>query len=106
MSNAMTLSQAAAYENVHRRTVRSWIRSGRLPATKTPGGHYRVYKSDLDALPLSTSEFAHAVGIHPKTALKWAQSGKLAARLEPGGWRINAVEVSRFATPSGSAKSP
>ena len=31
-------------------TVLKWIKSGRLPAVRTAGGHYRISESDLDGL--------------------------------------------------------
>ena len=31
------------------RTVMSWIKAGHLPAKKLPGGHWRVWRSDLVA---------------------------------------------------------
>lgn len=31
---------------VYRKTVRNWIRRGHLPASRSPGGHYRVSPSD------------------------------------------------------------
>ncbi|MDF5759193.1 helix-turn-helix domain-containing protein [Spongiactinospora sp. TRM90649] len=30
-------------------TVSRWARAGRIRSTKTPGGHWRVYASDVEA---------------------------------------------------------
>jgi len=45
----LTLGQAASYLGVAQSTVRKWSDSGRLPAFKTPGGHRRFRRGDLDS---------------------------------------------------------
>lgn len=40
---------AAAYLGCSRRTLYRAIQSGRLAAGRTPGGHYRFHRRDLDA---------------------------------------------------------
>ena len=95
--NSLTLTEAAARIGVHRRTLRAWIRAGRLEASRTPGGHWRVRESALAQLPMTTLEFAHAVGVCQRTALRWCEAGKLEAEHEPNGpWRIAAKEVERI----------
>jgi excisionase family DNA binding protein len=91
----LTLTEAAARQGVHRRTVRGWIRDGRLPAHLTPGGHYRVAVADLANLPLTTDEFAAAVGVCRRTALRWCEAGKLEARKTGREWLIAAGEVAQ-----------
>jgi excisionase family DNA binding protein len=44
----LTTFQAAAYCKVSPFTIRNWVESGKLPAYKTPGGHRRIRKEDLD----------------------------------------------------------
>jgi excisionase family DNA binding protein len=44
-----TTFQAAEYCHVSPFTVRNWIESEVLPAYRTPGGHRRVLREDLDA---------------------------------------------------------
>ena len=44
----LTLGQAAAYLGVAQSTLRKWTDSGRVPAFKTPGGHRRYRRRDLD----------------------------------------------------------
>lgn len=39
--------EVACRERVGIATVRHWIRTGRLPAYRTPGGHYRIHEDDL-----------------------------------------------------------
>ena len=94
-AHALTLSEAAARMGVHRRTVRGWVRDGRLPALNTPGGHYRILAGDLDRLPLTTDDFAAAVGVCRRTVLRWCEAGKLAARKVGGEWIIESGEVDR-----------
>lgn len=31
-------------------TVRRYVEAGRLPATRLPGGHYRIHSADLDTM--------------------------------------------------------
>ena len=44
----LTLGQAARYLGVAQSTIRKWSDSGRLRAFKTPGGHRRYRRADLD----------------------------------------------------------
>jgi excisionase family DNA binding protein len=47
-TKVLTTFQAADYCNVSPFTIRNWVESGKLPAYKTPGGHRRIRKDDLD----------------------------------------------------------
>lgn len=42
-----SLEEAAAWLGLHRKTVRQWINSGELVASR-PGKKYRIRQSDLD----------------------------------------------------------
>jgi excisionase family DNA binding protein len=44
----LTLGQAATYVGVAQSTMRKWTDSGRVASFKTPGGHRRYRRSDLD----------------------------------------------------------
>src|SRR5512140_1872369 len=46
----LSTGEAAALCSVNPDTVLKWIKKGRLPATRTPGGHYRIEEHDLAAL--------------------------------------------------------
>ena len=46
----LSTGKAARRLSVTPDTVLKWIKSGRLPAVRTAGGHYRVAESDLDGL--------------------------------------------------------
>ena len=48
-SEWLTLGQAAKYLGVAQSTIRKWTDANRLPAFKTPGGHRRYRRGDLDA---------------------------------------------------------
>lgn len=39
--------RVAARLGVHRGTIHAWILAGRLPAVRTPGGHYRIRESTV-----------------------------------------------------------
>ena len=43
----LSTGEAAVLCSVMANTVLKWIHSGRLPATRTPGGHHRILKEDL-----------------------------------------------------------
>jgi excisionase family DNA binding protein len=47
-SDWLTLGRAARYLGVAQSTIRKWSDSGRLRAFKTPGGHRRYRRADLD----------------------------------------------------------
>ena len=44
----LTLGQAATYVGVAQSTMRKWTDSGRVSSFKTPGGHRRYRRNDLD----------------------------------------------------------
>jgi excisionase family DNA binding protein len=44
----LTTFEAAKYCHVHPGTIKNWIKNGQLKAFKTPGGHHRIYRRDLD----------------------------------------------------------
>ncbi len=44
----LTTGQAAKVCSVTPDTILKWIRSGRLPARRTPGGHHRIDRRDLE----------------------------------------------------------
>jgi chromosome partitioning protein len=45
----LTTAQAAAMMGISTGTVTYYIRKGMLPASETPGGHYRIAAADVDA---------------------------------------------------------
>ena len=47
MSSYLTTGQAAALCSVTADTVLKWVKSGRLPAIRTPGGHCRIHRVAL-----------------------------------------------------------
>lgn len=50
----LTISEAAEFLGVSAQTLRSWDKSGRLPAHRGAGNQYRLYKiSDLEKLGYS-----------------------------------------------------
>ena len=46
----LTIREAADLLNVHPETLRRWDRTGRLTTSRTPTGHRRYRRADLDAL--------------------------------------------------------
>jgi len=47
--NVFTVNQVSEFLQVSPQTIVNWIEAGRLKAYRTPGGHRRVKRSDLDA---------------------------------------------------------
>lgn len=60
----LTLGQAAQYLGVAQSTIRKWTDSGRVPAFKTPGGHRRFRRRDLDAFLDNSGQTVDAGGPH------------------------------------------
>ncbi len=54
----LTVPQAAKYCAISRWTLRKFVRSGELKASRTPGGHYRILESDLKS-------FIYEKGMYP-----------------------------------------
>jgi len=46
MANILTLRYAAEMLGAHPKTVQKWLRLGKLPGTKAPGG-WRIVEDDL-----------------------------------------------------------
>ncbi len=46
----LSLSRAAAFLGVHPGTLRLWADQGKVPVQRTPGGHRRFHRSDLEAV--------------------------------------------------------
>jgi excisionase family DNA binding protein len=44
----ITTGQAASLCSVTPDTVLKWIKAGKIPASRTPGGHYRISRSDVE----------------------------------------------------------
>ncbi len=45
-----TVPKAAEKFGVNRRTMHRWVTSGKIKTIVTPGGHYRILSSEIDAL--------------------------------------------------------
>lgn len=46
----LRIAEVAEVFGVDRKTVSRWARSGKLPAVRTPGGHWRILPAGLRAL--------------------------------------------------------
>jgi excisionase family DNA binding protein len=57
----MSTGQASKLLSVTPDTILKWVKMGRLPALRTPGGHYRISEQDVQAL-LDASENADSGG--------------------------------------------
>lgn len=48
MEKLLTIREASKKLNVTTKTIRNWIKQGRLPAYKTVGNHYRFDPKELE----------------------------------------------------------
>ncbi|UXA09640.1 helix-turn-helix domain-containing protein (plasmid) [Mycobacterium sp. SMC-2] len=52
----LTVAEVAAHYRTTDRTVQRWIREGKLPAVRVPGGRsYRINKADVEAFAEAAS---------------------------------------------------
>lgn len=56
-SERLSAAAAADLLCVHRSTVKRWIDAGKLPAFKTPGGHWRVRRVDVERVMREADTF-------------------------------------------------
>ena len=80
----LSVRAAADLLGVHVDTVRRWTADGRLPETRTPGGHRRIAQSDVEALLAGTG--SGAIAALPDTGAPadqaWARHALVHARYE------------------------
>ncbi len=50
MAPPLTPREASLRLGISYPTIKQWLYGGKIKATKTPGGHYRIDESELDAL--------------------------------------------------------
>lgn len=60
----LRLSRAAAFLGVHPGTLRLWADQGRVPVQRTPGGHRRFRRSDLEAILTAGGQEQVQSGLH------------------------------------------
>ena len=95
--DALKLSEFAAMLGISTKTARRWIASGQVEAVQTPGGHWRVPASQLEARDLTVSQVARLLGVHPITVRRWCRTDKITHTETPGGYyRIPMSEVPRI----------
>lgn len=88
------LAEAAASRGVHKRTVRRWVRTGRLEARIDDAGHYHIDPETLHRMPLTGGEVARLVGVHLRTVNRWCLRGWIVgASRGPKDWWIPAGQV-------------
>ena len=49
-ADRLTVAAAARIVGVHPQTLRDWEKSGLIESTRTPGGHRRYLRKDIEAL--------------------------------------------------------
>ncbi len=61
-----TTFEAAKICHVTHHSIKTWIKEGQIKASRTPGGHYRILESDLDAFREKNDMFPRDKGSHKK----------------------------------------
>lgn len=64
----MTPAEVAAAFHVDPKTVTRWAVAGRLRSVRTPGGHRRYFKAEVEALLLGAVPDAEAAEQKPESA--------------------------------------
>ena len=69
MENFLTTGQAAKKLSVTPDTVLKWIKSGKLDAMKTPGGHNRILEGTVNKLVSEKFSYKGKLKVHcPKSS--------------------------------------
>jgi excisionase family DNA binding protein len=93
--NLLTTGQAAELCAVTPDTVLKWVKKGKLPATRTAGGHYRIALPDLEPFMAGFGQRREASGDHgPSASLEpgaissqaWSHPGAENAQEDPACW--------------------
>jgi excisionase family DNA binding protein len=93
--NLLTTGQAAELCAVTPDTVLKWVKKGKLPATRTAGGHYRIALPDLEPFMAGFGQPGEASGDHGPSASpgpgaissqSWSHPGAENAQEDPPCW--------------------
>jgi len=92
MSTLLALGEASEYLGVHPSTLRTWAIQGRIVAVRTPGGHRRFRREDVEHLKTAfrldpepkdeSAVAAQALATMPAPAQAWSQGLTLPEREE------------------------
>lgn len=66
---AYTTFEAAKICHVTHHSIKNWIKQGLIKASRTPGGHYRILESDLDAFREEYDMFPREKGAAKKRVM-------------------------------------
>jgi excisionase family DNA binding protein len=86
-SDWVSLGEAAEILGVHPTTVRHWADSGDLPSQRTPGGHRRFRRRDLD----QWAKMRQSSEAHPNEAQLMMQAALGRARIEVGDGQLHGL---------------
>lgn len=83
--DVFTTFEAAEICNANITSIKNWIDQGELSAFKTPGGHYRIEREELDAFldrhgmpnPFAERREKRLLVVHPEPAIAEEISGEL-----------------------------
>ena len=93
---SLKLSEYAHALGISTRTAHRWIKSGRITAHQTKGGHWRVNPDQLAQGTLTPTQFAQVIGMSPVTVRRWCQANSIPHSTLPNGqYRIPMTEVPR-----------
>ncbi|MEM0961936.1 MAG: helix-turn-helix domain-containing protein [Bacteroidota bacterium] len=105
MSEQLSVRAAADLLGVHVDTIRRWTDEGRLPETRTPGGHRRIPRAAVDQLLAgSQPDSSSSATTLPETGAPadqaWAHHALIHARYEldstpERGWQTSLTDADR-----------
>ena len=91
-----TLGQASQVLGVHPVTLRRWADAGEIPVLRTPGGHRRFFRTDLESfLRKSGAERLVPVGGLVERMLDVTRQGIQSPAVEDQGWYLAYDEEAR-----------
>lgn len=70
----MTMGEVKCYFDVTAETIRTWVKSGKLPAIASPNKHLSFDRKSVEAVPASFSEAARFLGVTPSTVTRWVDA--------------------------------
>ena len=80
VKNYITTGEAAAIFDVAPDTVLRWIKSGDIPAIRTPGGHYRIHRNVFLTRMIKENPVDTKIEDHATLSYCWeynSESGKI-----------------------------
>jgi excisionase family DNA binding protein len=85
----LTPAQVAEHFNVNPKTVTRWAAEGRLPSTRTPGGHRRYRRADVEAAPAASLNDLLVNALHAAKRIRFERTDDGYTVLAADGGRVH-----------------